>query len=302
MRYTYRYRSFFWPAVLILAGIIALLVNTGQIAVERLGQLIGLWPLVLIVVGLELIVRRTVHGVAGDVAAALIIVVAIVAAAVYVTVSPNPAATHTFDASAPAASIDQATVQVNVGAATIEVGDNSESTDLYRAHLEYTGQQPRVRYDEASRTLRIDQVDRGFNFFQNRQFKLKLSLSPSVRWSIMENSGAATVTMNLAQLHLTSIQVNTGASKDEITLGKPSGTVPVEINGGALTVHVHRPAGLNTTVEVSGGAVSLEADGHSYHAVGHASYTSSGSGGDGYQIRVNGGACTVSVDTSAPSG
>jgi len=29
MRYTYRYRSFFWPALLILAGVVALLVNTG---------------------------------------------------------------------------------------------------------------------------------------------------------------------------------------------------------------------------------------------------------------------------------
>ena len=302
MRYTYRYRSFFWPAILILAGIIALLVNTGQIAVERIGQLVDLWPLVLIVIGLELIVRRTVHGVTGDVAAALIIVVAIVAAAAYVTVSPNPSATHTYDASGPAASMEQATVEVNVGAATIDLRDNSESTDLYRAHVEYTGQRPRVQFDEASRTLRIDQIDRGFNFFQNRRFVLTLSLSPSVRWSIMENSGAATVTMNLAQLHITSLQMNTGASKEEITLGAPSGTVPVEINGGALTVHVHRPAGLSTSIDVSGGAITLDADGHSYHAVGHASYSSSGSGADGYQIRVNGGACNVSLDTNAPSG
>lgn len=302
MQYTYRYRSFFWPAILILAGIIALLVNTGQIGVERIGQLVDLWPLVLIVIGLELIVRRTVHGVAGDVAAALIIVVAIVAAAAYVAVSPNPAATHTLDASAPAAGIDQATVEVNVGAATIDVSDNSDSTDLYRAHVEYTGQQPNVHFDEASRTLRIDQVDRGFNFFQNRRFVLTLRLSPSVHWSITGNSGAATVTMNLAQLHLASLQMNTGASKQEITLGTPSGMVPVEINGGALTVHLHRPAGVGTSIEVSGGALSLDADGHSYRAVGHASYTSSGSGADGYRIRVNGGASTVTLDTTAPSG
>src|SRR5438309_571558 len=39
---TYRYRSFLWPAILILAGVVALLVNTGRIPVDRLYQLVNL--------------------------------------------------------------------------------------------------------------------------------------------------------------------------------------------------------------------------------------------------------------------
>src|SRR5690349_22374980 len=89
----YRYRSFFWPGVLILAGVIALLVNTGVLPVDRLIELVGLWPLILIVLGLELIVRRTLRGTTGDVAAALIVLIAIAGAAAYVTLAPNPAAT-----------------------------------------------------------------------------------------------------------------------------------------------------------------------------------------------------------------
>jgi hypothetical protein len=57
-----RYRSFFWPAVLILAGIVALLVNIGAFPVERLILLVNLWPLILIVIGLELIARRALQG------------------------------------------------------------------------------------------------------------------------------------------------------------------------------------------------------------------------------------------------
>ena len=59
MRYSYRYRTFFWPALLILAGTVALLVNTGRLPVERLGLLVALWPLVLIALGIWLIARRT---------------------------------------------------------------------------------------------------------------------------------------------------------------------------------------------------------------------------------------------------
>ena len=71
-----RNRSFFWPAVLILIGVVALLVNSGLISNDRLGLLADLWPVVLIVIGLEIIVRRGVQGSAGNVAAALIVLLA----------------------------------------------------------------------------------------------------------------------------------------------------------------------------------------------------------------------------------
>jgi chromate transport protein ChrA len=89
VRYTYRYRSFFLPAVLILVGILALLVNTGQVPVDRLLQLLDLWPLILILIGADLVIRRTVHGTAGEVATAVILILAIVFAAAYVTVAPT---------------------------------------------------------------------------------------------------------------------------------------------------------------------------------------------------------------------
>ena len=298
MRYTYRYRSFFWPAVLILVGVLALLVNTGQIPFDRLGDLVNLWPLVLIVIGLELIVRRMVHGVGGDIAAALIVILAIVGAAAYVTAAPNPSATHTMDSSAELGNIDQGSLEVNVGAATLTINsDTSVGSDLYRAHIEYSGPQPRVELDSSSGTLRISQSSSNTLLFQSRKFKLDLTLNPSIPWSIRENSGAATEHIDVA--HVTSLTINTGASRDDITLGEPSGTVPVQVNGGALTVNVHRPNGVPITVEVSGGAVSLTVDGSSQHAIGHLTYASSNPSGVGsYSIRVNGGACTVTVDSS----
>jgi hypothetical protein len=110
--------------------------------------------------------------------------------------------------------------------------------------------------------------------------------------------------MNLARIHAKTISVNTGASQDEITLGPATGIVPVEINGGALTVRVHRPSGVEASVEVSGGAVSLDADGKSIRGIGHLSYASPGFSGatDGYRIQVNGGASNVSLDTKTESG
>jgi cell wall-active antibiotic response 4TMS protein YvqF len=303
VRYTYRYRSFFWPALIILVGLLALLVNTGQISIDRLGELVNLWPLILIVVGLELILRRTVHGVAGDVAAALVVILAIVAAAVYVTAAPNPAQAHSIDSSADLGNIDQASLEVAVGSATIDVSaDTSVGSDLYRAHIDYSGPEPKVDLDRSSGALRISQSTSNTLFFQSRRFNLKIDLNPSIPWAIHEDSGAVTDHLDLGSAHVTQIRINTGASRDDITLGQPSASVPVTVNGGALTVNVHRPAGVITTVEVSGGAVSLTVDGQAQHAIGRITVAPANPNGDpAYDIRVNGGACTVTVDSSGSS-
>src|SRR5258708_24246109 len=96
------YRSFFWPVVLIVIGIFALLVDLNLISADRLYRLADLWPLILIVIGLELIARRTLQGSAVDIAAVLILLIAGVGAIAYVAAGPAiPGGTHTLSASDP---------------------------------------------------------------------------------------------------------------------------------------------------------------------------------------------------------
>jgi len=303
MYYSRRYRSLFWPALLILIGVVALLVNTGRISGDRLYLLFDLWPLILIVIGLELIVRTAVRGVAAEVAAGLVLLVAIAGALGYVALAPATIATNqSFDASDTTGSLSQASLELDVGAANITVsGGDSLGGDLYHAHIEYSGMKPAVTLDRSTGLLKISQSNDGFNLFQGRRFVLDLQLSPDVTWSFTENSGASTDSLNLASLKLGRMTLNTGASRDDITLGPASGKVSVTINGGALTVNLHRPSRTAASVAVSGGAISLDADGSQQHAIGNVRYESSGFGAasDAYEITVNGGACTVTLDTSS---
>ena len=126
MRPTYHYRSFLWPALLILIGVIALLANTGQIPAERLYNVVILWPLILVVIGLELIVRRSLHGVGGDVAAALIILLAVAGATAYVAASPITHFSQTLDSSAEVGSISAASLEIDAGAAQVTVVGSSD--------------------------------------------------------------------------------------------------------------------------------------------------------------------------------
>ena len=297
-----RYRSFFWPAVLILIGVFALLVNAGVLSSDRLGLLADLWPVILIVVGLEILSRRALPGQAGDVAAVLIVLLAAGGAIAYVALAPNPGTTHTLDSSAAIGSLDHASVEIDAGSANVTIGGAKavvNSSDLYQAHITYSGPKPEVTFDRSSGRLQISQSSSGFAF-QSRRFTVDLEVNANVQWKITTSEGASTDTFNLGGVPVGSIDINTGASREDITLGMPSGVVPITINGGALTVHIHRPPGSGASAAVSGGAVSLDFDGRSHHAIGNVQ-DSAGSGTDTYRIEVDGGACTVTVDPNGPT-
>jgi hypothetical protein len=297
-----RYRSFFWPAILILIGIFALLVNSGVLSTDRLNLLGDLWPLILIVIGLELLSRRALAGRSGDLAAVLIVLLAAGGAVAYVALAPNPGTTHTLDSSAAVGNLDHASLEVDAGTANVTIGGTKADAlggDLYHAHMTYSGPKPEVSFDSSNGSLRISQSSSGFAF-QSRRFTLDLQISSSVPWKITSNGGASTETFNLGSVPVGSLDINSGASREDITLGMPAGVVPITINGGALTVHIHRPPGSGASVAVSGGAVSLDFDGRQHHAVGNVQ-DSAGNGSDLYRIEIDGGACTVTMDTNAPS-
>lgn len=295
-----RYRSFFWPAVLILAGVIALLVNTGAIAVDRLILLVNLWPVVLIVIGLEILVRRSLHGTTANIAAAAVVLAAVVGAAVYVGIGPSPLANQKEDVKATVGDLKQASLEINAGSATINVSGGSDlGADLYHAHIEFSGPKPDVSLDRDSGAVSISQNSNYPFGIQPGRFNLTIQLSNQIPWTISENTGASRDTLNLPQVAVSRIELNTGASQEDLTLGPPKGTVPVEINGGALTVRIHRIAGVEASVAVSGGAISLTADGHRSSGIGDLRWQSSGfsAASDAYRITVDGGATNVTVDS-----
>ncbi|HYR47345.1 MAG TPA: DUF5668 domain-containing protein [Candidatus Polarisedimenticolia bacterium] len=297
----YRYRGLIWPAVLILIGAVALLVNTNLIAADRLYRLGDLWPLLLVVIGLVLLVTRMpISPNASAIAAALILLVAIGGSIAYVAVGPSvPTGTQTMDTTAPGGKLDHGTVDITVGGATLKITGTDLGSDLFRSHIEYQGPPPDVSVGRSTGHIEISQ-NSGFHIFGPQRFTLDLKLSSTVQWRIAVHSGAANDTYDFTKLQLTSLEDDTGASREDISLGTPKGNVPISVNGGALTVHVHRPTNTAARVNVSGGAVSLDFDGQQHHAVG--SISAGIEATDMFSISVSGGACTVTVDQNSQTG
>src|SRR5258708_12366303 len=237
-----RYRSYFWPAVLILIGIIALLVNSGVISTDRLNLLFDLWPVILIVIGLELLARRTIPGQNGDVAGVLIVLLAAGGAIAYVALAPNPTTSGKLDSHATLGNLTHAALEIDAGAANITVtGTSSLEGDLYHATITYSGSRPEVNLDRSDGTLTISQGNAGFGVFQTRRFTLDLQINSTIPWTVTSSGGASTETFKLASLPPKSMEINTRPSREGITPRRPSAGVPSPINGGALPPNLPPP-------------------------------------------------------------
>jgi hypothetical protein len=127
----------------------------------------------------------------------------------------------------------------------------------------------------------------------------EVALNARIPWEIEVRGGASRLVADLRGLRLGSLSVDGGASRLEILLPVPSGTVTILILGGASNVAIHRPEGIAARLHVVGGATLLKLDARGIGAAGgELDLRSRGYDGatDRYDVAVTGGANNVTID------
>ena len=240
-----------FPLLLIGVGVVLLLIATGALAPEVAGRLVSLWPLLLVMVGVELIVERTAPNAVGRALAALLIVVVALAGVAWavsgIALPTRAIGSLTGSPSAPAT----ATLTVNARAARISV-DGSSIDSLYRVDYALGGGQPDVTSTGSAVTVSTHREWMGWSAGDDR---LDVHINPGSAWNVNLNVGAAATSVDLSALNVSSLMINGGAGSVTVKLGRPSGTVPIEINGGAMSATIQVPPGVQAQV-VSRGAMS----------------------------------------------
>jgi hypothetical protein len=128
----------------------------------------------------------------------------------------------------------------------------------------------------------------------------EVALNSSIPWDIEIRSGASRLVADLRGLRLGSLMVDGGASRLEVMLPAPAGSITVLVLGGASNVAIRRPEGVLARLRVEGGVTNLRFDDrHVGAAGGEFDLRSADYGGtaDHYDITITGGANNVSVDS-----
>ena len=278
-------RGVFWPLLLIALGLIFLLQNFGFIAGVSWLAIASLWPLLLVLIGLDIAFAHR-----WPVPTLVAEVLVIAAGLALVAYSPNLApgilvfgngdGSGETDVSVPRGDATQLNLTLN-GGGTQSYHVSGGSTQLVEAHS--TNHDLRLRTSGTTRTdVRLDQVSSGF-LRPAGAGDMQIQVASDVPTSLTINVGAGEFDVDLSDVRVTDAHVNVGASSMRFVLPKPSGDVAIRMNGGASSIAIVVPDGVEARVATTGGLLSLRSDN-----------TRLGSGGG------SGGcvACGSSVETS----
>jgi hypothetical protein len=261
----------FWAIILILIGLVWLLAQADIITGENLSVLFRMWPILLIGIGLELLVGRQSRALS-----TLIILATVAILVVLMVVGPSIGlSAHTEVTAAqysePLEGIESAQITVGVGVGQLDVHALNDSSDLFDADIRYLGN---VHYDasgsngRAAITLENDSDDIGwfnladlFNLFdEDNNARWDIGISPNVPVDLSLSTGTGSTTLNLTELQLTGLKVNSGTGS--ITLALPAAEThydaDVSMGTGSATITMDQVNAISLRVNSGTGSVTID--------------------------------------------
>ncbi len=266
------YRSLFWPIVLISAGVIWLLVNSGLISGQNLAVLFRLWPLILIVVGLDLLFGRrspVIGALIGIGTVVLIVGLMLVGPSFGLSGPSLDVITDTYDA--PVSDAESAQVNLNATIGELTIGALDDSANLMEAEVAHTGQMNFQDNEASQRTINLTEEDSaddafGWNFFsgffndaENQRY-WHVDFNPNVPLQLNINTGVGQSRLDLSALQLTSLSLNVGVGSVIVELPASAETLTAQIRAGVGETNVTIPEDAAVILGINGGVGSVSVD------------------------------------------
>ncbi len=193
------------------------------------------------------------------------------------------------------------------GAPAVSIGGSADlGAELYRAR--FSGAVPSARTRDGVVTIRYPKFawfdwkarigDQRLNASAHwKRDHTELVLNASLPWTVELRGGASSVTADLRAVRLAAFDLAGGSGGVAMTLGVPSGVVPIVIAGGANDLLVTRPAGVPVVLTVRGGYRKMTLDGAAAWSGGRIASPGAETSLDRFEIEVRGGVNKVNVTT-----
>jgi hypothetical protein len=274
------------PLVLIFIGVVFLLQNTGYLPPNVWVNLWRLWPLLLVLAGIELLLANRLPWL---ILACLAVVVLVVGAvAVNANMARPVTATTATQLDTDLGPASEVAATVRFGAGQLVVGPLTQPRGTQVASMSYTGPPelaPQANYVAVPGGLgRLDYQVSGrpgpgfIPFVGNRTGspRMELNLSPEVPiTSLNVQTGAAEAHLDLSSLRVSSVEMSVGAATASARLPEKAGLTTMHVSGGASTITLEIPQGVAARIQHQGGLSTLNVDQNRFPLVGEGLYRSS---------------------------
>lgn len=249
--------SFFFPILLVVVGVLLLLHTTGMLSVFSWWRLWVLWPALLIMIGVDILLRRAPALL--RLLATLVVIIVLVGAAYLILQPGNETALPIHTVIEPGR-IEAGDVQIDIGIGQLTVEPLGDTTNWAEVDLTGPSQEPVVTQLDNTARLQITQKDWSGWWFEESRWTVRLN--PRIPATVKAHVGVGQCTLILTRLNLTRLEVDTGLAECTVNLpaGGKSGTVPVQIDGGVGALHVVVPEGVAAQIRLDSGLGGARVD------------------------------------------
>jgi hypothetical protein len=288
----FQYRSLFWPILLIGVGVVWLLGNLGYIPMPSLRMLLRLWPLILIVIGLDIIFGRrspVIGGLIGLGAVALVIALLLLAPNLDLETG-GELKTLTF--SEPLGSATSARITLDLERYPTTVDALSASDLLIEAKLDtLTDVNFSARGTQEISVSLAPVEDYGFDIdwldWAGTDARWEVGLSPDVPIDLVIDVGSGSAMLDLIYLEITELEIDGGSGSTELILPESSSLYTANIDGGSGSFDIEFESGAEVRAVMDIGSGSFD--------------VVIGSSAD-VEARIDGGSGSINIDVPGDVG
>ena len=258
------------PVVLITVGVLLLMTNVGALPAGVWGAVWQLWPVVIILLGLEQLLLGRASWLRALVVILVLLVVVSVVASIPVGVDRSPgdrAPIVGMSFSQPLLDAQRADVHVNHGAGPLSIGSGAPEGTLAEGSLSSSTERSLARtylVQDGVGVLTLSLQGQEQWVWRPGQSSatddLSLRLNREIPIRRLEiNTGAAETNLDLRALRGDSLDLNTGASRTHLWMPE-HGQVSATIDAGAASIIVEIPREMAARIRVDGGLTGVEVD------------------------------------------
>lgn len=263
MEYKRKSASFFWPIVLIGVGVILLLRNLEIIPAFNLSMLLRLWPLILVVIGLDILFGHRASWVGG-----VIGLVAIGGIIAFLMLSPSlgikeTGGTKTDTISEPIGAATSARYYFEFSSDPVEVNTLADNYHLISGTITHSGT---LNFDvngTTDKVVHLSQITTSndwlqWNFVFTEQ-KWDIALNPNVPSELIVDGGSGTVNLDLSGMKLTSLQaaMGSGSSNFDLPVSDMPYSAIIESGSGSVEITLPAETDLELTLDSGSGSVNI---------------------------------------------
>jgi hypothetical protein len=265
-KHSFQYRSFFWPILLIGVGVLWLLGNLGYIPMPSLRMLLRLWPLILIVIGLDIMFGRrspVIGGLIGLGAVALVIVLLLFGPSLGLEALEPSGELQTLTFSEPLGSATSARIMLDLERYPTTIEALSASDSLIEAELDTLTDVKFSPRGTREKSVSIEPVeDYGFDIdwidLAGTDARWEIGLSPDVPIDLTVDVGSGSTTIDLMYLEISELEIDGGSGSTDLILPESSSQYTANIDGGSGSFDIEFESGAEVRAAIDVGSGSFD--------------------------------------------